>query len=293
MSKRTVLVTGATGNQGGAVADALLSRGHAVKAFVRNPESAKAVALAERGAQLVKGDFDHGDTVAAAAAGVDAAFVVTSPFAPGVGLEGEVRQGRVVVDALVQAQVPHVVYSSVSDADRGTGIGHFESKMDAERRLAESGLAVTITAPVFFSDNLLMPWLLPGLKQGVMRHALPPERVLQVVSVAEIGRFNAAVIARGAELAGRRIDYASDELSSVAMAQAIAEASGRPLRFEPQPIEQLQSAMAEMADMYRWFDQVGYSADVAGLREEFPEVGWQTFAQWAHDRPWSTLMAGA
>jgi len=291
MTHRTVLVLGATGNQGGAVTHALLELGMTVRAMVRNPDSDKAQALSARGVELVRGDFEHGDTIEAAAQGVDSAFVVTSPFVPDVGLDGEIRQGRTIIDALARAAVPHVVYSSVSDADRQTGVGHFETKADAERHLIASGLAYTITAPVFFSDNVAMPWSIPALRDGIFRQAMPGKRPLQVVSLGEIGRFNAAVIARGPELAGRRINYAGDELSSIQIALALSQASGKNIAFHEQPLEELRAYMAETADMFEWFDKVGYSADVQALREEFPEVGWVSFDQWAGNQPWPQLLA--
>ncbi len=104
-----------------------------VRALVRDPSSPKAAALAGRGVELVQGDLDEQSTVEAAAKGVDAVFILTTPFAPGVGVEGEIRQGRAIIDALKRADVPHVVYASVSDADRMTGVPHFDSKADGER----------------------------------------------------------------------------------------------------------------------------------------------------------------
>ncbi len=291
MTTRHVLVLGATGNQGGAVTTALLELGMTVRAMVRNPESDKAKALAARGVELVQGDFEHGDTIQAAAKGVDAAFVVTTPFLPDVGLDGEIRQGRTIIDALAAVGVPHVVYSSVSDADRNTGIGHFDTKADAERYLADSGLAYTITAPAFFAENVSMPWSLPALQRGVFRQAMAPNRPLQIVSLGEIGGFNAAVIARGPELAGRRINYAGDELTSVQIAMALSAASGTSIEFQEQPIEELRGYMADTADMFQWFGDVGYSVDIETLRKEFPEVGWVTFETWAERQPWPELLA--
>ncbi len=293
MSSRKFLVLGATGNQGGAVTNALLEAGHAVRALVRDASSVKAQALAARGVELAIGDFDHGDTITAAALGVDGVFVNTSPFVPGVGLDGEVRQGRTIIDALVNAKVPHVVYSSVSDANGQTGVPHFETKFDAEQYLAASGLAHTITAPVYFSDNVLMPWNLPGLQAGTFRQALPANRILQVVSVGEIGRFNAAVLARGVALAGRRINYAGDELTSAQIAERLSAAGGREIAYDAQPVEEVASYSPDMAAMFKWFDAVGYTADIDGLRTEFPEAGWMRFDEWIASQPLAAMLQGA
>ena len=291
MSTRTVLVTGATGNQGGAVTDALLEKGMTVHALVRNPSSPKAQALAERSVKLVQGDLDQQDTVQAAAMDVDAVFVLTTPFAPGVGIEGEMRQGRTVIDALKGANVAHVIYSSVSDADRMTGVPHFDSKADGERYLRESGLSATVTAPVFFSENTLFPWNLQDMKDGRFRQALPENRKLQLVSLREIGYFNAAIIERGPELAGRRFNYAGDEITPNEMTAVLARVTGRKLEYEQQPIEEVSAMSEDMALMYQWFDRVGYTADIVRLRRDYPEVGWTSFEEWASAQDWQLLLS--
>lgn len=291
MTSRTVLVTGATGNQGSAVADALLAMEMQVRALVRDPSSPKAAALANRGIELVQGDLDKPSTVEAAARGVDAAFILTTPFAPEVGIDGEIRQCRATIDALKQAAVPHVVYSSVSDADQKTGIPHFESKADGERYLAESGLPATITAPVFFAENILFPWNLQDMKEGRFRQALPADRTLQLVALRDIGRFNAAVIKRGPQLAGRRFNYAGDELTPAEMTAVLAKTTGRQLEYAQQPMTEVRSMMEDVALMYEWFDRVGYSADIASLRSDFPEVGWMSFEDWARAQDWPHLLS--
>ncbi len=291
MNTRTVLVTGATGNQGGAVTDALLEKGMTVRALVRDPSSSKALALAERSVELVQGDLDRQDTVRAAARDVDAAFILTTPFAPGVGVGGEMRQGRTVIDALKVANVAHVVYSSVGDADRKTGVPHFDSKADGERYLKESGLPATVTAPVFFSENILFPSNLQDLKEGRFRQALPAARKLQLVSLREIGHFNAAIIERGPELAGRRFNYAGDELTPNEMTAVLARVTGRELEFEEQAMEEVSAVSEDLALMYQWFDRVGYSADIVQLRRDFPEVGWTSFEEWANVQDWQQLLS--
>lgn len=291
MSARTVLVTGATGNQGGAVTDALLEKGMQVRALVRDPSESKAKILLNRGVEVVKGDLDEQRTVEAAAKGVDAVFILTTPFAPGVGIEGEIRQGRTIIDALRRSNVPHVVYSSVGDADRNTGVPHFDSKADGERYLTASGLPATITAPVFFADNVLFPWNIQDLSAGRFRQALPADRKLQMVSLRDIGRFNAAIIERGPEMAGRRINYAGDELTPKEMTAVLAATIGRQLEYELQPMGEVRAMSEDMESMYKWFDRVGFSADITGLRREFPEVGWLSFAQWAETQDCSQVTA--
>ena len=127
-----VLVGGATGQQGGAVARILLKRGHSVKALTRTPESEAAVRLGESGAELVQGSFDDRDSLEQAMRGVDAVYTMSTPFE--AGLEAETRQGIMVADAAFSAGVAHFVFSSVGSADQKTGIPHFETKYRVEQQ---------------------------------------------------------------------------------------------------------------------------------------------------------------
>lgn len=291
MSNTKVLITGATGNQGRAVVDAAMAAGLSVRAMVRDTSKPKARTLAARGVEVVLGDLDDGASVEAAARGVDVAFVLTTPFAGGVDIEGEIRRGRTVIDGLARASIGHIVYSSVSDADQHTSIPHFDSKADAEGYLAASGIPFTITAPVYFADNVALPWNLPDLKKGKFRQALPADRVLQVVPLEDIGRFNAAVIQRRSNLVGRRINYASDELSPTQMTDALSAAIGRTIVYEQQPLEEVRATLDEMGAMYEWFDRVGYSAEIDALKTEFPEVEWTPFSRWVESQDWTSLLA--
>lgn len=121
--KLLIMVTGATGQQGGAVTRALLEKGHHVRAMVRDMGSEKAVPLAHMGAELVVGDMEDTASVAAAAQGVDSIFAVTSPFV--LGTDHETVHGNNLVDGAVAAGVGHFVYSSVASADKETKVPHF------------------------------------------------------------------------------------------------------------------------------------------------------------------------
>ncbi|TIV65757.1 MAG: NAD-dependent epimerase/dehydratase family protein, partial [Mesorhizobium sp.] len=177
-SKRTFLVTGATGQQGGAVARALLSRGHSVKALTRRPDSDAARQLASGGATVVAGDLADAASVVDAARGVDTMFLMGNSYE--AGLEEETRQGIVAADAAKAAGIGHLIYSSVADADKKTGIPHFESKFLVERHIAGLGIPYTISAPVAFMENAVAPWSAGALSQGIQAFALPAKRPLQL-----------------------------------------------------------------------------------------------------------------
>src|SRR5437899_12778936 len=158
--KLTVLVTGATGKQGGHLVRELLARGHAIRALTRKPESAGAAALAARGVTIVTGDFEDQGSLERAARGVDTVFAMSTPFERGATTE--TREGINVVRAASTVGVSHLVYSSVAGADRATGIPHFDSKFEVESETRRSGRPVTLVAPVFVMENFHADWSVAG-----------------------------------------------------------------------------------------------------------------------------------
>ena len=284
----SVLVSGATGQQGGALARVLLEKGHRVRAFVRKTDSPEAETLERLGAELTGGDFEEPSTIERAARGMDALFVVATPFE--AGMEAETRHGIAAADAAKIAGVSHLVYSSVANADKDTGIPHFDSKRKVEEHIESLEVPYTIVAPVYFMDNLLAPWTLPQLREGRLPVALPSSRPLQQVALSDIAAFTALVLEKREEFEGRRVDIASDELAGEEAAEVLTRVTGREIHYVELPLEQVRQAMGEDgARMFEWFDQVGYSADIAALRRDHPEVGWHTFEEWATGQEWSAL----
>jgi len=80
---KLVLVTGATGQQGGAVVKALMTRGHHVRALTRNAASPAAQRLREQGVEIAGGDFTDHDSLVRAARGVDAMYAMSTPYETG------------------------------------------------------------------------------------------------------------------------------------------------------------------------------------------------------------------
>ena len=119
-NRNIILVTGATGNQGGAIAHQLLSSGCRVRAMTRNPQSAGSKALAAMGAELVKGDFDDPESLEYALKGVWGAYSVQNTWMAGVAAEEE--YGKRFAEIARKMDIGHFVYSSVGSAHRNTGI---------------------------------------------------------------------------------------------------------------------------------------------------------------------------
>jgi uncharacterized protein YbjT (DUF2867 family) len=277
-----VLVTGATGKQGGHLVRELLARGHSVRAMTRKPQSPAAAELAGRGVAIVTGDFDDQGSLERAARGVDTVFAMSTPYES--GSKTETREGINIVRAAVTAGVKHLVYSSVAAADRATGIPHFDSKFEVEKEIRRSGVPFTIVAPVFFMENFIADYMAADIAKGSISMALPATRRVQQIAVSDIAQFTALVIERRESFFGKRIDIASDELTGVTVAAAISEVAGWPIKYTAVPIEAARQQNKESALMFEWFDRVGYDADIIGLRSFYPEVDWHRFSDWAREQ---------
>src|SRR5712664_2267917 len=160
-SDRTILITGVTGHQGGAVAQALQGTGFHVRGLTRTPDGERAAALAGRGVDVVKGDMDDEATLRRALAGAWGVFGVQN--AGEAGVEREEEQGKRLATLAREAGVEHYVYTSVGSADKRTGVPHFDSKGRIEDTVRDLGFpSHVILRPVFFMENLVAPYTLQG-----------------------------------------------------------------------------------------------------------------------------------
>jgi uncharacterized protein YbjT (DUF2867 family) len=278
----TVLVVGATGRQGGAVASHLLDTQFRVRALVRDPQKPRARALAESGIELVQGDLDDHESLERALAGTYGVFSVQNFFQ--AGYDGEIRQGTAIADLAKKAGVEHFVYSSVGSAYRDTGISHFETKRKIEEHLRNLDLPFTILRPVFFMHN----WegMRERIFEGVFEGPLDPGKPLQQLAVDDLGAFVAMALAGPKRWIGREVDIAGDELTMSETARIFGQVTGREVCYVQVPWDQFrQTAGYEITRMYEWFDQEGYEADIPALREEY--LGLTSFEQYLRQSGWS------
>lgn len=283
--KDIILVTGATGTQGGAVARHLLAKGHAVRAMTRKPEAERARELAKAGAEVVHGDLDDSASLSGALDGVWGAFAVQNTWEAGV--EGEEEQGKRFAEVAHKKGAKHYVYTSVGSAHRKTGIPHFENKFRVEEKVRGLGFpSWTILRPVFFMENLASPWFKPSIDQGQLAIALRPGTVLQMIAADDIGVFGALAFDRHEQLNGRAIDIAGDQHTMPETAEILSRATGHKVEFAPPPIEEVRKFSADFAVMLEWFDRVGYEADIRGLEKEFG-VKPKSLGEWASKVRWS------
>ncbi|GAB2730842.1 NmrA family NAD(P)-binding protein [Kitasatospora kifunensis] len=280
-----VAVTGATGAQGGATLRALLRAGAQVRALTRAPHSPAAAELRALGAEVVQADFQDQDSLRAALAGAGALFAMSTPF--GTDFATETAQGIGLLDAAVAGgTVEHVVFTSATNADRATGIPHFDSKSLIERHLSTLGLSWTVLGPGVFMDNYANDWSLESLREGVLALPMPGESPLPLVAAADIGALAALALAQPERFAGRRIDLASQWRTPLQVAAAISAASGREIVHREVPLAVVESYSPDLATMFRYFQQVGLEVEVEELHRCYPEVGWHTMERWAAGRSW-------
>jgi uncharacterized protein YbjT (DUF2867 family) len=283
-AEQIILVTGATGNQGGAIARQLLQRGRfKVRAMVRDQNKPAAQALQQAGADLVKGDFSDRASLDRALQGVYGVFSIQTFLKEG-GLDAEVRDGKAVADAAKAADIQHFVYSSVGSAERNTGIPHFDSKFQVEEYMRSLNLPYTILRPVFFFYNY--NGMRSMVEAGTLFQPLSPETKLQQLSEEDYGAMVAEVFERPADFMHREIELASVEMTMPEIAAAFSHVLGKPVNYQQIPFEAFeQQAGEEVTIMFRWFENVGYAANFAELKRDFPAP--IDFEAYLRDQGWA------
>jgi uncharacterized protein YbjT (DUF2867 family) len=199
------------------------------------------------------------------------------------GYDREVQQGKAVADAAKAAGVEHFVYSSVGSAHRQTGISHFDSKWEVEEHVRQIGLPYTILRPVFFMQN----WegMRDNILGGTLAQPLDPDKAFQQVAVEDVGAFAAMAFEHPEEWIGREVDLAGDEQTMPEIAETFGRVVGKEIGYYQVPWDQFEGQMGEeYAVMYRWFNDVGYEADITALRQKYPEL--TTFERYLRGHGW-------
>lgn len=283
MNNKMIAVTGATGQQGGAVARKLLADGWKVRALTRDLDKPAAQELRALGAEIVPGDMDDRAQLDAAFSGAYGVFSVQNFWLPGVGFDGEVRQGNNVADAAKAAGVQHLVYSSVGAAHRGMGQKHFESKWIIEQHIHSLGIPYTILRPVAFFENFNWEraYILNGTFNAI---GLRPEKERQLIGVEDIAVFAALAFANPSEYAGKTIELAGDALTESQLAETFTKVIGRPVKLTPPAGGGGWGDPEEMAAAFNFFNGEAYDADIPALRKIHP--GLLTLEQYLRKNGW-------
>jgi uncharacterized protein YbjT (DUF2867 family) len=278
-SDSPILVTGATGTQGGATARALLAEGHRVRILTRSPDTALALALAKSGAEIAKGDMDDPASLAAAMQGAHGIFSVQRPDAN--GSDSERRHGFALVEEARKAGVRHFVHTSVCEAGRHTGFPRWESgywwqkywtdKWDVEEAVRHAGFAKwTVLKPAFMMDNFAQPkaqFMFPHLRQGQIITALAPETRMQLIAADDVGAFARAAFERPEIFDRQNIDLAAQALTMDEVAAMLSRVLGKPVRTQSVSAEQAIAAglFPGWVRSQEWTNEAGYRADISAL----------------------------
>ncbi|KAL4894714.1 hypothetical protein BDV59DRAFT_163255 [Aspergillus ambiguus] len=292
-----LLITGATGNQGGAVVNSLIAQDGDVEilAVTRNTDSGSAQKLAKKSPKikLVQGDLDDPATI------FDNAKKVTSLPIWGVysvqammgkgGVEGEERQGKALIDEAIKQHVEYFVYSSVdrggdASTDNPTNIPHFVSKHRIEQHLFEKtkdgAMKWTVLRPVFFLDNIAPNFL--GKVTVTAWDAYLRGKPLQVVAVSDIGHFAALAFLQPDRLRNQCLSLAGDELTFETFSKKLKSKTGKNPPTTYRIIVYIIMWMSkELSTMFQWFYDHGYGADIAKLKKMHP--GLKDFDRWLEE----------
>jgi uncharacterized protein YbjT (DUF2867 family) len=286
---QNILVTGATGKQGGALAHLLLDRGDTVRVLTRYPNRQAALALQERGAWVVRGSFSDSESIRRAAHKADGVYLISTPYE---GPEHEIRAAQTALQAIKEAGAPHVLYSSVAGASELTGVPHFDSKYHIEHYLHDIDLPWAVVAPVFFMENLYSPSMLEDLKVGRIRMPLPADHPLQVVALSDLAQVSDRIFQNWKTYEGQRVEVASTELTGRDLAAVLSAAIGRVIRYEEVSIDDIGGPLAEpMRKMWSWFREQGYQVDIPALHREFPMVDWHDSVRWTQTQDWRVIIS--
>jgi uncharacterized protein YbjT (DUF2867 family) len=282
-SLRRILITGATGKQGGALLDALVSRPNGspfhIYALTRNKQSKSAQRLAQKpNVSVIEGDLDDCPAILKQ---IDKPWGVFSVQLPLPNATTEERRGKALVDAAVVAGVKHFVYTST---ERGgversnqdpTNIAHFASKFNIERHLQEIAktrapeMAWTIIRPVAFYENLTPDFL--GKAFSTMWKQVGDKKV-QYVSSTDVGKVAALAFENPDTYHGQAISLAGDALTHTEGAAIFKRQTGKDM---PETFGFVGSAIKvvlreQLGDMFVWFHEKGFGADLPALRKEYP-----------------------
>ena len=281
-NEKIILVTGATGQQGGASSRHLQARGWRVRALTRDPHTPAARALADTGVEVVQGDLNDRASLDRTIKGVYGVHSVQAymPHDP----TGEVFQGKNLAEAAKEAGVEHFVYSSAAGADRHTGIAEQESKWEIEQHIQSLGLPATILRPTFFMDTYTIPVLRQGILGGSLMFGMPPHAKMQYIAADDIGAIVAVALEDPKTFTGKALELAGDELTMAQTVAVFSRVISRHVQFIEMPVEQVRSFDPNLAKLSEWILKEGFHADIPALRAMYPAL--MTLEDWLRKTGW-------
>jgi uncharacterized protein YbjT (DUF2867 family) len=299
--KKTIAVVGATGQQGGGLARAILDdpeQRFTLRALTRNPDSAAARELAARGAEVVSADLDDEASLTKALQGAYGAYFVTA-FWEYNSVEREHQQARAMAAAAKATGLRHVIWSTLPDTrlhlrddsvptlHERYKVPHFDGKAEAEAFFVEAGVPATFLSTTFYFDAFVDFFRPVRDADGVLALHLPMgDRRLPGIAAEDIGRTAFGVFARGPELAGETISISGENLTGEEYAAAFAKELGTEVVYRPAGVEDVRSSGApgadDLANMFFYYAEhesvFAGARDPEAVRQLNPRL--QDFATW-------------
>ncbi|MEW1909240.1 NmrA/HSCARG family protein [Kitasatospora sp. NPDC085895] len=301
--KKIITVFGATGQQGGGFARAVLADeggDFAVRAVTRHTDSDRARELHRLGVQVVRADMDDPATLGAAFDGAYGAYLVTN-FWEHLSAEREKAQARALADAAGHAGIQHAVWSTLEDTreclspdDPRTPVlqgsytvPHFDAKAEADHYFTDAGVPTTFLRSTFYWENLYGAFSPQRGEDGALQLVFPMgSSRLSGIAVDDIGKTALSVLKRGTDLIGATVSIAGEHLPLADMAAALTEAVGVPVQYLPLTPDAFRAlgfpGADEVGNMFQYYaeceERFTAARDLDAVRELNPEL--QSFATW-------------
>ena len=280
-----LLVTGATGRQGGAVIRHMLPNGWKLRALTRNPNGYTAKQLSGQGVEIVQGDLEDLASLERAARGVYGIYSVQDFWA--VGFRREVQQGKNLADIAKKTGVTQFVYSSVGGAERNTGIPPWETKWEIEKHIRQLGLPATVFRPAGFMEIYHMLELEVGLLIGRFLDPVRHDKTYQSIATDDIGAFVALAFDRPKQFIGMELEIAGSELTPRQTADIFSRVMGKPVKYGRLPMLAARILLGkDFHAMFRWLNRDGFQANIPELRRKYPEIHLHSLEEWLREDGW-------
>jgi uncharacterized protein YbjT (DUF2867 family) len=299
---KIIVVVGATGNQGGGLARAILAdknNDFRVRAITRNVNSDRAKELAALGAEVIEADISDETALTKAFTGAYGAFLVTN-FWEHMSPEKEKDDAGTMARAARTAALQHVIWSTLDDTRdhfpleddsiptllSSYKVPHFDAKAEADQVFIDAGVPTTFLRTTFFWEGFLDSFAPRRGADG--RLTLPiamAESELAGIAVEDVGRTAYGIFKQGAPLIGKTVSIAGEHLTGAQLAATFSKVLGEAVTYVAVPTETLRSqpfpAAGELANMFQYYIEAPEfvaARDIAYVRSLNPEV--QTFEKW-------------
>lgn len=267
---QTIFVTGATGRQGTATVEALISKGFNIKALTRDPASAAAKKLETAGANIVKGDLNDPASYRDQLKDI---YGICCILTYENGTDKEIKQGIELVKLAKENNISHFVYSSVIGCDLNTNIPHWDSKAVIEKEIKDADLPFTIVRPASLLENNLIPQVKSRILKGKLPSPVNKNVKQQFIACKDVGRIIAAVFSDPGKYFGKTFNIAADEMNLEQLAAIFTQEMGKPVSFQKMPGLITRLVMGKnLYKMFKWINENDalFVKDLPAFKNEYP-----------------------